>query len=282
MDNSGGTSAALMSDISRNIPLADSTNADAVAVIVGNRTYQAGTPPVAYALNDAQLVRTYVEQALGYRPGNILYLEDATLTNLKVVFGDRNLPNGRLKDLVKEGRSDVFVFYSGHGAPDPNSSKGYLMPVDADPSRLELTGYGLDVLYENLSATGARSITVVVDACFSGATGGGDMLIAQASPIGIRINDPSAKLGNKAAVITASTGQQVASWYPEMRHGLLTYYFLKGIQGAADTDGDGNVTLTEMNRWLNDESDGLPYMARRLHSREQSPQIWGDENFVLR
>jgi hypothetical protein len=283
MDNkSSAPGSALMSDISRNIPLADSTNADAVAVIVGNRTYQAGTPPVAYALNDAQLVRTYVEQALGYRPGNILYLEDATLTNLKVVFGDRNLPNGRLKDLVKEGRSDVFVFYSGHGAPDPNSNKGYLMPVDADPSRLELTGYGLDVLYENLSATGARSITVVVDACFSGATGGGDMLIAQASPIGIRINDPSAKLGNRAAVITASTGQQVASWYPEMRHGLLTYYFLKGIQGAADADGDGNVTLTEMDRWLNDESDGLPYMARRLHSREQSPQIWGDQNFVLR
>lgn len=156
------------------------------------------------------------------------------------------------------------------------------MPVDADPDRLSLTGYSLDVLYENLSKLEARSVTVVLDACFTGATGGGDMLIAEASPIGIRINDPSAVLGNKAVVITASGGQQIASWYPEKRHGLLTYYFLKGLSGAADRTADGVITAGEMNMWLNDINDGLPYTARRLHSREQTPQVWGDENTVLR
>lgn len=276
------TPSALTADIARNIPSAAAENSDAVAVIIGNRSYRSGTPQVAFALNDALLTRRYVEQTLGYRPGNILYLEDATLTNMNVIFGDRNNASGRLADLVKKGRSDIFVYYSGHGAPDPNEQRGYLMPVDADPDRLSLTGYSLDVLYENLSKLGARSVTVVLDACFTGATGGGDMLIAQASPIGIRINDPAAILGDSAVVITASGGQQIASWYPEKRHGLLTYYFLKGLAGSADLTGDGSITAGEMNRWLNDINDGLPYTARRLHSREQTPQVWGNENIILR
>ena len=64
------------------------------------------------------------ERALGIRPGNILSLEDATLSDLKVLFGDQGVPTGRLHDLVKPGITEVFVFYSGHGAPDPveNSS----------------------------------------------------------------------------------------------------------------------------------------------------------------
>ena len=36
---------------------------------------------------------------------------------------------------------------------------------------------------DNLAALNARQVTVVLDACFSGATGGGEMLITAASPI---------------------------------------------------------------------------------------------------
>jgi hypothetical protein len=282
MNKSNSRPIALTADIAQNIPQSLAENTDAVAVIIGNKNYQGATPHVAYALNDAQLMRRYVEQSLGFRPGNILYYEDATLTNLKVLFGDQTNTNGKLKDLVKIDRSDVFVFYSGHGAPDPNSRMGYLMPVDADVNRLPLTGFSLDLLYTNLGKLGARSVVVVIDACFSGESGGGEMLIANASPIGIRINNPAARLGENAAIITASDAQQIASWYPEARHGLLTYYFLKGLQGAADKNQDGNITLQEMEQWLTDTSEGLPYMARRLYSREQLPQVWGNQSKVLR
>ncbi len=276
------TDVALGIDIASNIPKATEELPDAVAVVIGNRSYQAGVPQVAFALNDAVLMRRYLEEALGYRPGNILHIEDATLTNMRVLFGDANNPRGRLRDLVKPGLSDVFVYYSGHGAPDPNAAQAYLMPIDADPMRLALTGYSLEVLYENLSKLEARSITVVLDACFSGATGGGDMLIAAASPIGIRVNDPSALLGEQAVVIAAANNQQVASWYPEMRHGLFTYFFLKGLQGAADLSGNGHITAAEMAEYLRNDTEGVPYMARRLYSREQQPQVWGNLQFQFR
>lgn len=44
----------------------------------------------------------------------------------------------------------------------------------------------------------------------------------------------------------------------------------------ADSDGDGNITLGEVESWPTNPIDGLPYMARRLHGREQLPEVWGD------
>ncbi len=281
IDNKVTDVPGLRISIERNIPQAEQQNPEAVAVIIGNRTYRGDTPDVSFAIRDASMVRKYVEEALGYRPGNIIYREDATFTDFRVLFGDKDSPQGRLKDMVREGVSDVFIYYSGHGAPDPNTKSGYLMPVDADPNRLSLSGYPLEVLYDNLSKLGARSLTVVIDACFSGATGAGDMLIAEASPIGIEIRDPSAKISN-GTIITASSGSQIASWHPEKRHGLLTYFFLKGIQGAADFDEDGRITVGELRQYLADPVHGLPYYARRLHSRDQTPQVWGEDDRIIR
>lgn len=281
-DNRDRTTPVLGSSLLENIPLARSRNPDAIAVIIGNRAYQ-NAPFVNYAVNDAAVVRQYAERALGIPEANILYIEDATLTNMRLVFGDRGNADGRLRDFVKRGRSDVFVFYSGHGAPEVQGQRAYLVPVDGDVNRLALTALPLEVLYENLAALGARHVTVVIDACFSGASGGGDMLIQQASPIGIVVRDPSARFAEGGAtIITAAAGQELASWHPQMRHGLLTYFFLKGLQGEADADRNGEITVGELRRWIVDENDGVPYAARRLHGRQQTPQVWGQPGRVVR
>ena len=110
------------------------------------------------------------------------------------------------------------------------------------------------------------------------------MLITSASPIGIAVRDPAARFGAQAnaTIISAAEGQQLANWYPEMRHGMLTYFFLQGLQGAADADRDGAISVGEMKTWLTDPTRGLPYEARRRHGREQMPQVWGDAARLLR
>jgi hypothetical protein len=281
-----GAAAAprLASELLSTIPLAKRENPDAIAVIIGNRSYQ-NAPSVAFAANDAAVMRQYAERALGIRPGNVIYLEDATLTNLQVIFGRQGDASGRLKDLVKPGVSEVFVFYSGHGAPDARERKAYLMPVDADARRLGLSGFSIDVLYENLAALKAKHVTVALDACFSGATGGGEMLITEASPIGIQVTDPAARFtGGAATVFAAASGQELSNWYPEQRHGLFTYFFLKGLQGSADTDRNGSVSVAEMRTWLTNPTAGVPYESRRLYgtNREQTPQVWGDGARLIR
>jgi hypothetical protein len=106
------------------------------------------------------------------------------------------------------------------------------------------------------------------------------MLIAAASPVGIRVTDAAMLLKN-AAVFTSSSSDQISSWYPEKKHGLFTYFFLKGLQGAADGDGDGKITAGELNGFVSDRTEGVPYWARRLHGREQTPEFRGDETQVL-
>ena len=66
--------------------------------------------------------------------------------------------------------------------------KGYFVPSDCDPERVALNGYSLDLLYENLSKLEARKVTVVLEACFSGATNTGINLTKSASPALIRVD----------------------------------------------------------------------------------------------
>lgn len=269
------------SDLLQGIPRV-AENPHAVAVIIGNSQYQGVIPAVEFAANDAAVMREYAKNALGIREGNIFMLTNATRSNLVQVLGDRGNPRGRLANAVRRGVTEVFVFYSGHGAPDPDEKKAYIMPIDSDASLLSLTGYSLDVMYENLAAIGAKHVTVVIDACFSGATGGGQMLVQGASPIGIQVTDPAQRFqGGSATIIAASEGQQLANWYNEKRHGMLTYFFLKGLQGGADTSGDGTVSVDEMRAFLTDPN-GLPYEARRVHGRDQMPQIFGNGSLTIR
>jgi hypothetical protein len=271
-------------DVETGIPAALEPNPDAVAVVIGNAHYSKhhrDVPDVTFATRDARVVREYLTRTYGLDEGNILYYEDAGGAVFRKVFGTETVTEGRLAQLVKPGRSDVFVYYSGHGAPDLQTRQGYFVPVDAEPGDVRLNGYPLGLFYENLGALGARSITVVIDACFSGGSDGG-LLVQEASPIAIRIEGPAVELPN-GVVLTSSAGDQISSWYPEKRHGLFTYFFLKGVQGAADADADGLITAGEMDSYLSDGAEGVPYWARRLHEgRRQDPVVVGDAERLVR
>ena len=69
-------------------------------------------------------------------------------------------------------------------------NQAYLAPIDCNPVMIDLTAYPLDVLYGNLPKIEAKSVTVVLDACFSGGTNTGKFLVRNASPALIKINNP--------------------------------------------------------------------------------------------
>ena len=164
---------------------ADYANPDGVAVVIGNRTYAEGIPEVTFAHRDADAFRRYVIEVLGFDPENVIDLRDATQARMWSTFGSRMSADRSdlWAYLDPAGSSDVVVYYSGHGAPGIEDKRGYLLPVDADPNTAELNGYPIDVLYRNLFGLDeARSVTVFVDACFSGRSGGG-MPLDSASPV---------------------------------------------------------------------------------------------------
>ena len=143
-------------------------NNDAIAVFIGNKTYDGDVPEVSFAHNDADAMRQFVNDGLGYRDGNIINLRDASFNELVTVFGNHKTHEGKLYDYVRPGESDVTVFYSGHSVPGLKDRQAYLLPSNGDPNRAGISGYPIATLYKNLSKFPARSVRVFIDACFSG------------------------------------------------------------------------------------------------------------------
>jgi len=267
---------SLFVDVDSKIPIVPLQNNYAIAVVIGNRDYSnPDVPDVEYAVNDAVTVKKYLLNVLGFREENIIFIENATKADFERIFGTKDVYQGKLYNWTKPNQSDVFIYYSGHGAPDVINKKAYFMPCNSDPNYVRIDGYPLEVFYRNIEKIPAKSITIVLDACFSGASQEG-MLIKNASPMYIDVETPL--LGEDFNLFASASGDQIASWYPKGNHSLFTYYFLRALRGEADKDRDRKITLKEIENFL---EDNVSYMARRLYGREQTPVVKGASDAVI-
>ncbi|MBU0675475.1 MAG: caspase family protein [Proteobacteria bacterium] len=253
----------------------------AVAVVIGNKSYDnSAIPSVDYALHDASIIKKYLIKTMGFKGQNIIFLENASLPDLFKTFGNSDDHRGALYSRARKGLADIFIYYSGHGAPDPDSGNVYLMPTNADPGAIKLTGYPMDLLYSNLYKIGVdkdvKSVTMAFDACFSGVSSQGPV-IPSASSIGLRVKLPILQLEH-GAVFTSSKSNQISSWYPEKEHGLFTYFFLKHIKETVEAGQE--VTVGGLRDALNDVESVNDY-SFLLYQRSQQPEVLGDHNLVL-
>ena len=259
---------------------AEYANPFGVAVIIGNRNYAGDIPAVSFAHRDAEAFRRYVIDVLGFDPENIIDLRDASQAQMWSTFGSRTSADRSdlWAFLDPDGNSDVVVYYSGHGVPGVEDKREYLLPVDANPNTAEINGYPIEVLYENLAGLSeARSAAVYLDACFSGGSGGGGMLIESASPVYVGAALPETS-EERLSVLTAATGQRLASWDREAEHGLFTHHLLDALYGKGDADADGQVTAREAKAYLDRH---MTRAARRTYKRRQNASFTGNADTVL-
>lgn len=256
----------LIVDVDSGVPRARARNANAVAVVLGVERYER-LPSVSFAARDAAVFREYATRTFGVHddPEHLYYGLDTEVTGtaLRKLFGT----DGWLSRRVTP-ETDVIVYWAGHGGPDLKTRAPYLLPADGDANYPEQTGYALRELYSRLAALGAKSVTVFIDACFSGWTRDAGQLLVGARDVSVSVENP-VLTNDRMAVFAASAGNQVSSAWPAMRHGLFTYYVLKGLRGAADADGAPGITVGELDVYLRRE---VPPQAGRL-DREQRPQL---------
>jgi tol-pal system protein YbgF len=255
-------------------------NKHSVAVIIGNKDYKSRIPTVDFAHNDANAFRAFVIDVLGYDPENIIDLRDASKAQLETAFGNRETHEGKLwRYISPKGKSDVVVFYSGHGVPGLKDKRGYILPVNADAETPEINGFPVDTLLANLGKLKTKSMTVFLDACFSGDSQGG-RLVRSTSGIAISPKLPSSS--SSMTIITAAQGDQVASWDLKAKHGMFTKHLLDALRGEADKasygNGDKKVSLGEVREYLDDR---LTRAARRQFGRHQNAWARGDSSTVL-
>ena len=246
---------------------------DAVAVIFGIEEYRSA-PPATFANRDATIFYDYAKSVFGIPEWNIPFAtnELATKGTFDKVFGE----DGWISRRVTPNETEVFIFYSGHGAPATDKSP-YLIPQDADANYAKTTGLALNQLYESLNKLKAKHVTIFIDACFSGSGRPIEkeqkpMLLADARPVFVTVEGPLA-YGNMT-VMTASTGAQIGSGYPDQKHGLFTFYLLMGLHGEADLNGDKAVTVGELGNYLEQH---IPDKALELYDREQTPTVQANE-----
>ena len=263
------------SDVDFNIPKSLEQNPEAVAVVIGISDYlDSEVPRVEHAREDAYTMRQYLINVLGYDEKNILPRDPDLVMTAGAM---KTLLRQQLPAYIKPGVSDVYVYYSGHGAPNTATQKAFFVPVDCNPNFVnEDNGYPVSQFYDDLARLPYKSLTVVLDACFSGLSGGGSMLIKNASPLFVTVEN-SLIAKEHTIFFTASRADQVSNWYPEKKHGMFTYFFLKGLQGAADLDKNGVVTVSEMGQYLLNENNGVPYWSLREFQRPQTPQVLGSD-----
>ena len=211
---------------------------NAFAVIIGISRYRSSMiPQVKYARRDAEVVRQYLVDDCGVPEANIKFLVDsaATLGDLMAYTGEWLQKNVRLN-------SFVFVYFAGHGTPDYENGTSLLVPYDGEPGLVSKL-YPLSSLYAALDRLPTDSIVVALDACFSGA-GGRSVVATGIRPVVGAVKMPEPRM--KTAVMAACAENEISQDFAQMKHGLFTYYMLKGLRGAADADRDGWITLGEL------------------------------------
>ncbi|WP_323769254.1 caspase family protein [Antarctobacter sp.] len=246
-----------------------------LVLIIGNRTY-AEAPPVAYAHNDAEAFADYFRDILGVLDENIIVEKDLNSIGMARYFGTDEVPDGRL---ARRARfvDEIVVIYSGHGVPvfhEEGLPSGYLLPVDVPAAEPGYGAYPLDMLIRQLEALPVKSVTVLLDACFSGLSTQGSLVPGVSGAFGVAIAPPQEKA--KVSVLTATDFRtpQFAHWLDDKRHGAFTYYTLEGLRGAADGDGDGRIHLSELRDHVDEK------LAQQ--DLRQSPSLLpGSEDTVL-
>lgn len=276
------TSTSIIRDISI-APAGTPLFSNAVAVVLGAEENMYGVAPAPYAKRDAELMATYFKTSLGIK--NVFLKTNADLTKnaLEDIF---NANYGALKGLVDKGVTDVFVYYSGHGMPELDSNgypDVYMFPYDARREYVKERGYSLNRLYSELNNLGAKSVTVILDACFSGSSRQSQTILAQniSNTKGVAWNDFSSRpweTNPNFRLFTSSTGSETSLGNDMSQSGLFTYYLACGMQGDADLDSNGKITMTELVVFVTEK---VMEAAKKVRSSSQTPQFYGNSEFVI-
>jgi hypothetical protein len=217
------------------------------AVVIGVNSYP-NIRRLKYAVNDATAFCNHLVEYNQVPKENVVLLldEDANLTRLRSALGIYLKNKASKEDMV-------IIYFAGHGAterdatsPDGDGLEKYLLPYDVDPKELYATAMPMEEISRLLGRIRSDRLVFIVDTCYSGASGGRTISVSDIRA-GISDGFLDRITGGKGKIIlTASGANEVSAESDELQHGIFTYFLIKGLQGQADSDGDGLITVDEV------------------------------------
>lgn len=213
------------------------------ALIIGIDDYIKANK-LRYAVSDAEAISNLIVKKYGFGSKYVikLYNSEATKENILKAF----------ERLIRETGEDdrVFVFFAGHGITMPlpeGKERGYILPVDADPSQPVLTAISTDQLNELSEAIPAKHLYFVMDACYGG------LIFARSQPISadaVNFVEIVSKRRTRQALTAGGRDQPVFDTGPG-GHSVFTFHLLEGLdKGFADLDKNGIITASEIASYI--------------------------------
>jgi hypothetical protein len=242
-----------------------------IALIIGIEKYEQ-TPNASFANLDAKYFYEYARNSFGVSKKNIKILVDED-ANLIQSLGTLNK---WLPGKVKSNQTEVIIFFAGHGLASNNGEELFLLPQDSDPDLLERTALSRNELFESLLKLNPKSVTMFFDTCFSGISRDEKTLLASARPIRITANEQD-DVPNNFTIFSASQLDQISSGLKEAKHGIFSYYLMKGLEGDADLNKDRTITNGELIAYMD---DNVSQKASEL-GRQQNPSLVGNPEQIL-
>jgi len=204
------------------------TTSSRFAVVVGARLGDPSETPLRYARRDAERMAEVLET-----------VGDVDATRLWLLIDPRPQEIERALDRVAEEvararatspnqSTELIFFYSGHaGVQGMHLDGAYL---------------GFGDLIGAVEGTQADLRVVIVDACNAG-----EITRAKgaepAEPFEIFTALPPTSAG--LAILTSSAHDEISQESDRLESSIFTHHLLSGLRGAADTSGDGVVSLSE-------------------------------------
>ncbi len=244
-------------------------NNSSLALIIGVSDYELEPDkPALYANRDAQLFQDYAAIKLGVPDKNIFTMINQGADRLKIMKAVK-------KELLRrseKNKTDVYIFFAGHGLASSDGSNMFLLPYDGDPELLEDSAIGRKQLFADIQAISPRSVTIFLDSCYSGGTRAGGSLVASLRPIAIRAEEQNVPDG--FTILSAAKGNQTSQSLEEAKHGLFSYFLMRGLEGDADANNDNQITAGELHSFVTEK-------VERQSGFKQTPDLQGDAGRVL-
>lgn len=248
-----------VSDIDINIPETGLQRRNTYVLIIANEHYaNIDNNDVKFAHRDGESFETYCRKVLGVPADNIFFKKDATLATMGQAIDKLD----KITRISPE-KFDVIFYYAGHGQPrlsKPGSGESFLIPADGSVN--ETYWYGLDKLYSQFNEMPAKTVTVFLDACFSGASpNGGSLFSARA----VQMEAADITPPQKVVAFSAASSTERSLPYNKQRHGFFTYHLLKVLQQTR-----GRISLQQLADRLREE---VPLATAKVMELQQTPTV---------
>jgi hypothetical protein len=225
------------------------------AVVIGVEDYDQ-LDDVRLAFNDALLFRDFIEQSQGVTRGRMYYRynpSDAEMRQALARATARVRKNGTL-----------WIYFAGQGVITEDG-EARLLPADATEDDLD-SAISLTELEELAARSRASRVVIVIDASFDGSERQEHINPGEPPPL-VRWTDRS----NPEVVVWLADETGAARNYDAAGHGLFTWLAVGAMQGWADDNGDGNITLVEAQTYVREQSAALGRTQRpTLDPREET------------